>query len=276
VFDKVKIFWAKLKNKFRIVAIDPKSFHEKWSIQVTWLTFISLATITFLIISALSFFTIKLTGFGSNFGDLSLEDKMLISSNHQKILKYEQRLNLHIEKNKNIARILRGEEIPDSNHSKQLNIKKPKENNDQNPIDSIFIAQFEEKGNNNPKQVNGVIFHPPTTGRVSKTFNKGKRHFGIDIATNKRQEVKSVLRGTIIAKEWTAESGFIVIIAHGFDMTTIYKHNSSIVVNLGQIVKAGEVIGFTGNTGSNSHGEHLHFELWQNGIAIDPISYLSV
>ena len=58
------------------------------------------------------------------------------------------------------------------------------------------------------------------------------------------------------------------------NITSVYKHQSNIIKKTGDYVKAGEPIGVVGNTGENSNGPHLHFELWYNGFAINPQDYV--
>ncbi len=62
-------------------------------------------------------------------------------------------------------------------------------------------------------------------------------------------------------------------VVQGNSLTTIYYHNSSIVVSNGQQVSQGQLIAYSGNTG-NSTGCHAHFETWLNGVAVDPMRLL--
>jgi len=57
-------------------------------------------------------------------------------------------------------------------------------------------------------------------------------------------------------------------------LISVYKHNSKLMKKMGQYVKAGEVIAIIGNSGEQTTGTHLHFELWHNGNAIDPQEYM--
>jgi murein DD-endopeptidase MepM/ murein hydrolase activator NlpD len=62
----------------------------------------------------------------------------------------------------------------------------------------------------------------------------------------------------------------VILIKHQQNLISVYKHNESLAVGQGDLVFAGEVIAFAGNTGSLSTGPHLHFELWSDGYPIDP------
>ena len=86
--------------------------------------------------------------------------------------------------------------------------------------------------------------------------------------------VHSISEGIVVFSEWTSETGYVIIIEHVNGLTSIYKHNSSLVKSQGERVETGEIIAFTGNTGELTTGPHLHFELWYQGEPVDPQSYI--
>ena len=79
------------------------------------------------------------------------------------------------------------------------------------------------------------------------------------------------MEGTVIISNWTKKTGYTIIIQHEYNLISVYKHNSILLKEIGQNVKSGDVIAIIGNSGSDSTGPHLHFELWHNGIPINPI-----
>jgi murein DD-endopeptidase MepM/ murein hydrolase activator NlpD len=86
--------------------------------------------------------------------------------------------------------------------------------------------------------------------------------------------VKAVADGTVIFSEWTAATGYVIIMEHEEGLLSVYKHNGSLNKEQGDIVKAGEVIASVGNTGEFTTGPHLHFELWSNGNSVNPADYI--
>ena len=86
--------------------------------------------------------------------------------------------------------------------------------------------------------------------------------------------VKATADGTVIFSEWTAQTGYVIIIEHTNNLISVYKHNSVLTKEQGELVKAGEVIAAAGNTGELSTGPHLHFELWSDGYPIDPTNFI--
>ena len=109
---------------------------------------------------------------------------------------------------------------------------------------------------------------------IRDRFNIEDKHYGTDIILPQSTPVKATTDGTVIFSEWTAETGYVIIIEHSQELISVYKHNSSLVKSQGDLVKAGEVISFSGNTGELSTGPHLHFELWSKGYAINPETFI--
>ncbi|MEO8934812.1 MAG: M23 family metallopeptidase, partial [Xanthomarina sp.] len=122
-------------------------------------------------------------------------------------------------------------------------------------------------------KINFVLF-PPVTGTISQPYNFEEKHFAVDIIVENNTPIKATADGTIIFAEWTVETGNVIIIEHSDGLLSAYKHNSSITKSQGELVKAGEVIAMSGNTGELSSGPHLHFELWKDGYPINPTNFI--
>ena len=86
--------------------------------------------------------------------------------------------------------------------------------------------------------------------------------------------VKATLDGTVIYAGWSEDSGNTIQIQHSDDIVSIYKHNEKLLKKVGDKVKAGTSIALVGNTGEETTGTHLHFELWHQGEAVDPTKYI--
>ncbi|MEO0628195.1 MAG: M23 family metallopeptidase, partial [Bacteroidota bacterium] len=87
--------------------------------------------------------------------------------------------------------------------------------------------------------------------------------------------VKACLPGVVFQSEYTSAYGFVIGIQHANNVISFYKHNSTLLKDVGSQVTAGEAIAIIGNTGTQSTGPHLHFELWRNGQVLDPTDYLA-
>jgi murein DD-endopeptidase MepM/ murein hydrolase activator NlpD len=119
-----------------------------------------------------------------------------------------------------------------------------------------------------------LVLFSPVTGVISQAYNAEKKHFAVDVVAEKDAPVKAVANGTVIFSEWTADTGFVLIMEHEEGLLSVYKHNSSLNKEQGDIVRAGEVIASVGNTGEFTTGPHLHFELWSNGNPVNPSDYI--
>lgn len=122
--------------------------------------------------------------------------------------------------------------------------------------------------------IEGMHFFTPLKGVVSQGYDKALHPY-IDITAPGNSVVMSVLDGTVISDGWTDTEGYTIRIQHEGDIISVYKHNQKIMKKTGDKVTAGTPIAILGGTGSLSDGEHLHFELWHKGEAVDPTKYIS-
>lgn len=122
--------------------------------------------------------------------------------------------------------------------------------------------------------IEGMHFFTPLKGVVSQGYDKALHPY-IDITAPGNSVVMSVLDGTVISAGWTDTEGYTIRIQHEGDIISVYKHNQKLMKKTGDKVTAGTPIAILGGTGSLSDGEHLHFELWHNGEAVDPTKYIS-
>ena len=123
-------------------------------------------------------------------------------------------------------------------------------------------------------------FRWPVSGRVTSYFGGRRSPGGIGSTNHKGTDIGRVgytspiyaaKSGTVIVSQYSSSYGNYVVISHGSGNTTLYGHMSSRKVEAGQYVNQGDVIGITGSTG-HSTGPHLHFEITENGVRINPLN----
>ena len=144
--------------------------------------------------------------------------------------------------------------------------------------DSLLRERVQQEDKYNPLTDGSgqdIVLFPPVSGVVTGTYDPQEKHYAVDIATVKNTPVKATADGTVILAEWTADTGYVVVLRHKDNLISVYKHNASLSVAQGDLVKSGEVIAASGNTGSLTTGPHLHFELWFNGQAINPQDFVA-
>ena len=143
--------------------------------------------------------------------------------------------------------------------------------------DSLLREKVLQEDKYNPllatNEVQLVLF-APLKGTISENYNPKKKHYAVDIVTVKDAPVKATADGTVIFAEWTAETGYVIILEHKNNIISVYKHNASLSKVQGELVKGGEVIATVGNTGELSTGPHLHFELWREGYPVNPTNFI--
>ena len=110
-------------------------------------------------------------------------------------------------------------------------------------------------------------------GRTSPGGVGSTNHKGTDIGrVGYTSPIYAAKAGTVIVSQYSSSYGNYVVVSHGAGNTTLYGHMSSRKVEVGQYVNQGDVLGITGSTG-NSTGPHLHFEITENGVRINPLSH---
>ena len=110
--------------------------------------------------------------------------------------------------------------------------------------------------------------------RLHPVLGYEKLHTGMDIGAGYNANIIAAASGTVITATYNSAYGNYVVIDHGGGVCTLYAHQSSMAVSVGQYVSAGQVIGYVGSTGYST-GPHLHFEVIINGSTVDPLGYVS-
>ena len=152
--------------------------------------------------------------------------------------------------------------------------------------DSILRLEYEAQNQYNlfgpdylpPTKPSSLVknFFVPLNGTVIKAFNVDEGHFGIDIISDGDQIINATLDGTVVFSTWSINNGYCIGIQHVDSYFSVYKHNATLLKKEGDYVRAGEAIAILGRSGDRQETEHLHFELWRNGVAINPADYMTI
>ena len=143
-------------------------------------------------------------------------------------------------------------------------------------IPSFIYAEKNDTNSNITSPIvftDGIYISSPYGYRIHPITNKEAFHSGIDIAAPIGTHVHSMADGIVIYAKPNGLSGNEIKIQHGKGAYTRYMHMDKRCVNMGDIVKKGQVIGTVGNTG-RSTGPHLHFELIIDGKTINGMGVL--
>jgi len=280
---KEKKFAKKLLHKYRLVILNEDTFEERFAIKLTRLNVFILTSISAI---CLVLFTILLIAYtplreyipGYSSAKLKKEASLL----NYKTDSLVQELELNKRYYTSIRKVLTGDVATvDFNRDsiiaaaqKDIDILQVSTNKEDSLL-RVKVAKedkynlFESAGDKS----NYILF-PPVNGTISEGYNIEEKHFAVDIVVAINTPVKATADGTVIFAEWTVETGYVVIIEHNQELISVYKHNSAITKSQGDLVKAGEVISMSGNTGELTTGPHLHFELWSKGYSVNPTNFI--
>jgi murein DD-endopeptidase MepM/ murein hydrolase activator NlpD len=283
--NKWKIFTDQLKNKYRLVILNDDSFAEKFSLRLSPLGLIILLCsvtiiMTTLVISLVAFTSLR--EYIPGYGNIDDRKNLILLSNKADSL--EKSLSAREWYINNVLNVLSGN--VETKPEKPLKDSTGKYKNiDIKPSEQDAKLRTEIENNQLQSTSSGVsanksnlpghyFFFTPTKGVITSSYNYSEQHYGIDIATKENEPVKATLDGTVVFSDYTKENGYVVHIQHNNNIVSVYKHLSNTSKKTSEFVQAGEPIGTVGNTGENSKGTHLHFELWYNGFPINPQEYV--
>ncbi len=122
--------------------------------------------------------------------------------------------------------------------------------------------------------IEGVHFFSPLKGVVSKPYDKYVHPY-VDLTAPANSLVMATLDGTVIFTGWNNDAGYTIQIQHSGDIVSIYQHTEKLLKETGDVVKAGTPIALVGSSDNLTVGDHLRFELWYRGEAVDPAKYIS-
>ncbi len=278
--EKIK---EKLLSKYRLVILNDDTFEEKLSFNLSRLNVFVLAGFSVIGLIALTTIIIAFTPLREyipGYSSTALKNKAYHLTNKADSLQVALQIN---EKQLNsIRRVLMGDVftldmISDSIENESIDedfVSVPKSKEDSLLREKVAMEDKYNLLENERQKLDFVLF-PPVKGTISEGFDPEEKHYAVDVVVAEGTAVKAVADGRVIFAEWTAETGYVIIIEHDNNMLSVYKHNSSLNKVQGDYVKSGEVISFSGATGELSSGPHLHFELWIDGQAFNPLNFIA-
>lgn len=280
---KRKDIKRKLLHKYRLVILNESTFEEKISFKLSRLNVFVSGTLCIIALIGLTTLLIAFTPLREYIpGYSSTKLKRQATELTYKTDSLVNALNNTNRYLDNIRLVLKGDiennEINRDSLTKQFKLDAT--GIDLSPIreDSLLRAEvaLEDKYNlfeRNDNKSKPVLF-PPLSGTISDSFNRENKHYAIDVVAPLDTPIKSVANGVVIFAEWTADTGYVIIVEHKEGLLSVYKHNGSLNKMQGDIVIAGEIIAAVGNTGEMTTGPHLHFELWDNGNPLNPLDFI--
>jgi len=278
-------FFQKLRHKYRLSVYRDETYEEVLNLRLSRLNLLAWGGVTIfiflvIVISIIVYTPVRefIPGYpDENTIRYSLTNKQRLDSLATELM----RRDLYIE---NINRIISGKEPESYDNLGDTNKNYNDINFSRSMEDSMLRDHFEREerfsidDNQERRPLKGISkahFFAPVKGLVTNSFNTARNHYGTDIVAGSNEIVKATLEGTIIMAAWTLETGWVIQIQHEGNLISVYKHNAELLKRVGDYVKVGEPIAIIGNSGELTTGPHLHFELWYNGIPLNPEDYIS-
>ncbi|MCF8226426.1 MAG: M23 family metallopeptidase [Bacteroidales bacterium] len=276
----------KLMHKYRLVAINDDTFEEVGFIRLSRLNIISIVGFLVIFGIALVYTTIAYTPireFIPGYPDPMMSH--YIRQNAMKLDSLQRELAMRDQYFMNINRIVNGERpedfLNDTSSAKTRNsIMFTRSENDSilrkkvEAEEQFRLSVIDDKQSDG-KELHNIHFFTPVNGIITNPFDPLENHFGIDLVAGADEVVKATLDGTVTIATWTLETGYVIQLQHANDLMSVYKHNAELFKTVGINVKAGDAIAVIGNSGELTTGPHLHFELWHNGVPLNPEDYIT-
>ncbi len=285
---------GKLRNTYRLVVMNDETFQEvgsyKLSLLNVYVFFSTIVVLVALLVGALIFFT-PVKRYVPGYGSVS-DDRELVRLNRQ-VADMEKELNAFRTYTDNVRRMLSGN-VQTEKDVPKLNTSKAQPDSASAPpempavdeelrrevaLGELGMAAREPRTSNfSPRDIplEQMFFSPPIKGKISARFDPDKKHWGTDVIAPQNTAIKSVMDGYVFFSDWTLETGNTIGIQHANNVITFYKHNSALLKKTGAFVRAGEAIAIIGNTGTQTDGPHLHFELWYKGKPVNATDYIKL
>ena len=280
--EKVRL-WDRLKYKYKLSVINETSYEEVFNFRLSQLHVLTALSVLAVILVVLTILLIAFTGlreFIPGYPDGNM--RQMIAQNALRVDSLENELLKRDRFFKSIRLVLNGGDTTSLERSREDTARY---RNDTirfqiSEQENEFRAAIEERERFNlslgMKEQNHDYYHffPPVEGIVTQSFDEKKRHYGTDIVAKANAKVAAVLDGVVIFTDWTVKTGYVIQVQHTNDLISVYKHNSILLKKQGDYVRAGQVLGVVGNTGEESSGPHLHFELWRAGNPLNPENFI--
>lgn len=268
------------KEEIKFSSTNPRTFEEKWGFVTTRARLISLLSIFLLLFGLLFTFFIL-------YGPLSFLfiqnnrtiERVELEKQQQKIESLTEKLATQDLFIANLQDVILGKIKPaDVTKKQKLNPINSKKLDSRTSLNEQELTK-KVKEDLRTSAKNGEetriiqLFQVPVKGIISQNYNRDT-HPALDIVAKADDVVQACLAGVILYAGYSRNDGHFIVIDHGDEYLSIYKHNKVNLKKSGQRVQAGDPIAVIGNTGENSSGPHLHFELWHQQKPVNPTQFI--
>lgn len=280
--EKVRL-WERLKYKYKLSVINETSYEEVLNFRLSQLHVLMALSVLAVILVTLTILLIAFTDLrefipgypDGNMRQMIVDNAIRVDSLEEELTKRDRFItSLQVVLSggdTTYLQAIRNDSLKAEYDTVQFKLSEQ---------ETQFRTEIEEQERFNLgfgiKEQNRDYYHffPPVEGVITQSFDEKSRHYGTDIVAKANAKVAAVLDGVVVFTDWTVKTGYVIQVQHANNLLSVYKHNSTLLKQQGDYVRAGEVIAVVGNTGEESSGPHLHFELWRAGNALNPEDFI--
>lgn len=285
LITSISSWWKGLTRKRRFSMLGVEERNEEWHILISpagaFAGISALIFLIFLIVLLLVAYT-PIVEFLPGFKSSAARSRESLMESVMRLDSLERRMNEMLVYNDNISLIMNGKTpavrttiATDSIHRAKALILPSLE-------DSLLRAQMEGNGEYglhttvraNSSMRENMEMSVPIEGIITAHFNLREGIYGIRMASAAMAQVTAITDGTVVSAGWTPDNSHIVQIQHPNGLISVYKNLSQTLVIKGQVVKGGEVLGYSAETPASDGSNNFELELWNGGKAVDPEGYI--
>ena len=281
--SKLDNFLKRIRFKYKISILNENTLEEVFHIRLSKGTVVGasflIAIVYFFLIAVLIIKT-PMRGFlpgyteNTNLRRQLMQDALVVDS-------LSEQLNLQIQYMDGLRAVMTGKVLLDSASTPQVlsNITSDKISLEPSERETAYRDSFEASELESINSINSTseevettyLMCSPAKGRVIDTFNIRKRVYGTTIVAVQNTSVLSVLDGIIISSDYSFRNLYVLCIQHADNIVTVYKTRQPFIKQKGTKVHAGEIL----TTFRNGTDSYFEFELWKDGVAVNPLTYIS-
>lgn len=276
-----KTFYTWLTNRYIVIVRNEENFAVKTTFSTNYAKIIVFTILIFAISSFLSFFLITTAlsrWYNPKHAQMQAKRQVVkLASKVDSLAIAVRKKDKYIN---NIKAIINGEEpgMEDLRPKQKAKNISPADLEEISSVDSLIRSRFESRSalsshfKKKKEALQRTNFFTPVDGVVISPFSIKNGNYGINILAPEDEPVKSVANGTILNVLRTEGKGVALTILHKDGLVSVYQNMKDSDKELGTSVTSGEVIGYTGN---NSESGNLNFQLWYEGLPLDPENFVS-
>ncbi len=281
--NKLKSVWKKLRFSYKLTIFNEHTLEQVVMLRISRLTVILSIFVAVVLIGGLTTYLITRAPLRRTLpGYVSPEMRRQIVDNALAVDSLSRMVSIQKAYLDNLSNIFSGN-IPldsiDINSEQALHTYSIDSLLPASSTTNSFMRKYAEEGKYtldvfNQNVADNLIFYPPVKGRVTQTFNPERQIFGIRITPSRQSPVAAVLDGTVIATYFSAEEGYVIEIQHNNNYISIYRCNDRLLKSVGQKVVEGENIAISGNLIEGKIRPYVEFQLWHQGVPLNPSEYI--